>query len=163
MTCSSCGYMMGPFDKECPRCKLNPPKLAPAAVSAPIQAPVAAAIPLEAASAPMSSKRSVSPLSIAISVICGMLCVIGLLLIILGGYTYSKRNEPIYTMNDDLHNRSLTGEYVSPIEVDANRKTAQIETAGLRQEAFKLIAVGGAFCVPVVLLAAVSLAKRRPR
>ena len=163
MTCSYCGYMMGAFDKECPRCKLNPPKLAPAAVLTPTQAPVAAATPLEAVSAPMNSKRSVSPLSIAVSVICGMLCVIGLLLIILGSYTYSKRNEPIYTMNDDLHNRSTAGEGVLPIEVDADKKMAQIETAGLRQEAFKLIAVGGAFCVPVILLAGVSLAKRRPQ
>ena len=26
MTCSSCGYMMGAFDKECLRCKQNPPQ-----------------------------------------------------------------------------------------------------------------------------------------
>lgn len=42
MTCSTCGYMMGPFDKQCPRCENLPPKITPIEPPGPIvQAPVA--------------------------------------------------------------------------------------------------------------------------
>ena len=62
MTCSSCGYMMGPFDKNCPRCQNLPRQSpmtqqnSPAQVSMPLpQAPLpeAAAAPPRALPASM--------------------------------------------------------------------------------------------------------------
>lgn len=51
MTCSSCGYMMGPFDKNCPRCQNLPRQStrtqqnSPAQVSMPLpQAPLPEAV-----------------------------------------------------------------------------------------------------------------------
>lgn len=56
MTCSSCGYMMGPFDKNCPRCQNLPRQSTVRQQNSPVQA----SMPLpqkslpEAAAAPPS-------------------------------------------------------------------------------------------------------------
>jgi RNA polymerase subunit RPABC4/transcription elongation factor Spt4 len=62
MTCSSCGYMMGPFDKNCPRCQ-NLPRTAPP----PPQTPVPQ-IPL---SEPVQATTPALPATMMLCPACG--------------------------------------------------------------------------------------------
>jgi hypothetical protein len=159
MTCSSCGYMMGPFDKNCPRCQ-NLPRTAPPPPQTPLPEPPAAPAATEPVPT-VSVSRSASPLSIAASVICGILCVIGILLIIIGGIEYSRRKDPIYNMNTILHAQAIGGNYIGPGETEADHQIAQIQSKGVEEQSIKIMASGGAFCLPMVLLATFSIRKRK--
>jgi hypothetical protein len=162
VTCPDCGYMLSAFDKECPRCKITPPKPRPTPTPAPSPEPVAVATLEALPVAPaVSVSRPTSPVSIAASVICGILCVIGILLIVGGGIAFTHRRDPITAMNDDIQNTSIRGGYVSPYEADGERKIARLESAGYTEQSIKVMAAGGVFCLPMILFAASNTRRRK--
>ena len=105
----------------------------------------------------------ISPLMIAISVVCAILFVIGLLQVVIGSVGYSRRNAPITDTRDDINNRTTEGAFISSVEQEGDMKIARLQSDNLREKSLVLIGVGCIFCTPMLILGVFSVTRRRPR
>lgn len=93
-----------------------------------------------------------SPFMIAVAVACGLLLVIGVLLVVLGGTTLAASKEPILNAETEMQSANLRGEYISPIDADAARNIAKIQSQQRKDTGSKLVGSGIVFMIPALLL-----------
>ena len=203
MTCADCGYMMGPFDKECPRCRISPSTRTSNPVSMPTASPVISLgialilcpacqqmVSTQATNCPhcgqpmtiqsptpqsdrailangysnsIVTKSRISPLIIAVSIICAILFVIGLVQVFVGCTGYANRFSPITVARNDMSNLTIRGGYISPIEYKGNMSIAEMKSQEIRVASLILIGIGCAFAAPMLVLVIVSFARRGRR
>ncbi len=102
-----------------------------------------------------------SPLAIAAAVICGILFVIGILLLVVGGIAFSRRDAAIGDMRAQINDRDISGEGVSPTEQSGDMDIARTQAAAAKQQAVDLLVAGGLFLLPMGVFGAVSAGRRK--
>jgi hypothetical protein len=100
--------------------------------------------------------------STTLSVVSGLLLVIGLFALFAGITVVKHRNDPMLTTNDDIRNTSIRGGYVSPYQADGQRAIARIQVGEETRIGMEILTVGIVLCIPALCVGA-TVRNRRTR